>query len=90
MIARFRHFACYFDSGLRRRALRSDRCGSDLRVAAKRDIYIASWRFGLSKFPMNQLDRYSRQVRYAPIGEAGQRRLLAGRALICGCGALGA
>jgi molybdopterin-synthase adenylyltransferase len=35
------------------------------------------------------LDRYARQVRYAPIGEEGQRRLLAGRALICGCGALG-
>jgi molybdopterin/thiamine biosynthesis adenylyltransferase len=36
-----------------------------------------------------ELDRYARQVRYAPIGEAGQRRLLASRALICGCGALG-
>ncbi|HEY2760635.1 MAG TPA: ThiF family adenylyltransferase, partial [Pirellulales bacterium] len=38
---------------------------------------------------MSQLDRYSRQVRYAQIGEAGQQRLLASRALICGCGALG-
>src|SRR6185503_17007210 len=27
--------------------------------------------------------------RYAPLGEAGQRRLAASRALICGCGALG-
>jgi molybdopterin-synthase adenylyltransferase len=35
------------------------------------------------------LDRYARQVRYPPLGEEGQRRLLAGRALICGCGALG-
>src|SRR5215471_10449175 len=35
------------------------------------------------------LDRYARQMRYAPLGEAGQRRLLAARALICGCGALG-
>ena len=35
------------------------------------------------------LDRYARQMRYAPLGEAGQRRLLASRALICGCGALG-
>jgi adenylyltransferase/sulfurtransferase len=35
------------------------------------------------------LDRYVRQIRYAPLGEEGQRRLLAGRALICGCGALG-
>jgi molybdopterin-synthase adenylyltransferase len=35
------------------------------------------------------LDRYARQMRYAPIGEAGQQRLLTGCALICGCGALG-
>jgi adenylyltransferase/sulfurtransferase len=28
-------------------------------------------------------------MRYLPIGEEGQRRLLASRALICGCGALG-
>jgi adenylyltransferase/sulfurtransferase len=35
------------------------------------------------------LDRYVRQIRYAPLGEAGQRRLLAGRVLVCGCGALG-
>jgi molybdopterin-synthase adenylyltransferase len=35
------------------------------------------------------LQRYSRQMRYAPIGEAGQQRLAAGRVLICGCGALG-
>ncbi|MFH1919331.1 MAG: ThiF family adenylyltransferase, partial [Planctomycetota bacterium] len=35
------------------------------------------------------LDRYVRQMRYAPLGEEGQRRLAAGRALVCGCGALG-
>jgi adenylyltransferase/sulfurtransferase len=35
------------------------------------------------------LDRYARQIRYAPVGEEGQRRLLAGRVLVCGCGALG-
>jgi adenylyltransferase/sulfurtransferase len=35
------------------------------------------------------LDRYQRQMRFAPLGEAGQRRLLASRVLICGCGALG-
>ena len=35
------------------------------------------------------LDRYSRQVRYAALGAEGQRRLLASRALVCGCGALG-
>ncbi len=38
---------------------------------------------------MNSLDRYARQMRYPPIGEEGQRRLLASRALLCGCGALG-
>ncbi len=36
-----------------------------------------------------QLDRYLRQVRYTPLGESGQRRLLESRVLICGCGALG-
>ncbi len=39
--------------------------------------------------PPQNLDRYVRQMRYAPIGEEGQRRLLAARVLICGCGALG-
>lgn len=37
----------------------------------------------------NNLDRYIRQTRYAPLGEEGQRRLTQGRALVCGCGALG-
>src|SRR5262245_41633855 len=36
-----------------------------------------------------RLARYVRQMRYGPIGQAGQQRLLAGRALIVGCGALG-
>jgi adenylyltransferase/sulfurtransferase len=35
------------------------------------------------------LDRYVRQMRYPPLGEAGQRRLAQSRALLCGCGALG-
>jgi molybdopterin-synthase adenylyltransferase len=35
------------------------------------------------------LSRYARQMRYANLGEDGQRRLAATRALICGCGALG-
>ena len=34
-------------------------------------------------------DRYSKQVLFAGIGEAGQRRLADSRALIIGCGALG-
>jgi adenylyltransferase/sulfurtransferase len=33
--------------------------------------------------------RYDRQMRFAPLGEVGQRRLNKGRALVCGCGALG-
>ncbi|ADB16723.1 UBA/THIF-type NAD/FAD binding protein [Pirellula staleyi DSM 6068] len=33
--------------------------------------------------------RYSRQVRFASIGKAGQERLAASRALVVGCGALG-
>jgi molybdopterin/thiamine biosynthesis adenylyltransferase len=39
--------------------------------------------------PAQDLDRYIRQVRYAPLGREGQERLAAGRALVCGCGALG-
>jgi len=35
------------------------------------------------------LDRYVRQMRYPPLGEEGQRRLIVSRALVCGCGALG-
>lgn len=35
------------------------------------------------------LDRYVRQMRYAPLGEEGQERLSTSRVLICGCGALG-
>ena len=34
-------------------------------------------------------DRYSRQILFPGIGEAGQRKLLAARVLIVGCGALG-
>ena len=34
-------------------------------------------------------DRYSRQILFQNIGEEGQRKLLAARVLIVGCGALG-
>ena len=33
--------------------------------------------------------RYARQIRYAPFGLDGQRRLAQSQVLICGCGALG-
>lgn len=39
--------------------------------------------------PADDLARYARQMRYAPLGEEGQQRLAASTALICGCGALG-
>ena len=39
--------------------------------------------------PDPKLDRYRRQMRFASLGEEGQRRLMASRALVCGCGALG-
>ena len=38
---------------------------------------------------MNPLERYSRQMRFYGVGEAGQRKLLASRVALCGCGALG-
>src|SRR6202050_804810 len=34
-------------------------------------------------------ERYSRQILFAAIGEKGQERLLASRAVLVGCGALG-
>jgi adenylyltransferase/sulfurtransferase len=38
---------------------------------------------------MGDLERYHRQILLPAIGEAGQRRLLEGHALVAGCGALG-
>jgi molybdopterin/thiamine biosynthesis adenylyltransferase len=35
------------------------------------------------------LERYSRQMKFPGIGEEGQRKLLASRVTLCGCGALG-
>lgn len=37
----------------------------------------------------SHLERYRRQMRYAPLGAEGQRKLLDSRVLICGSGALG-
>ena len=37
----------------------------------------------------DDLQRYSRQIRFSSIGEAGQRKLLSSRVVIVGCGALG-
>jgi molybdopterin-synthase adenylyltransferase len=34
-------------------------------------------------------NRYDRQARFVPFGKEGQQRLAKGRALVCGCGALG-
>jgi len=38
----------------------------------------------------NPLDRYSRQILFSPIGEAGQKRLTESKVALIGCGALGA
>jgi len=38
---------------------------------------------------LEPLDRYSRQIRFPQLGQAGQRALLNSRVSICGCGALG-
>src|SRR6516165_2849692 len=42
-----------------------------------------------SPSPPDPLDRYSRQVRFPALGEAGQRALMRSRVTLCGCGALG-
>ena len=39
--------------------------------------------------PMS-MDRYARQIQFAPIGEEGQRKLLQSHVVLIGCGALGA
>jgi adenylyltransferase/sulfurtransferase len=39
--------------------------------------------------PSDPLDRYSRQIRFHGLGQAGQRKLMESRVTICGCGALG-
>jgi adenylyltransferase/sulfurtransferase len=38
---------------------------------------------------LDPLERYSRQIRFPQLGEAGQRALLESRVALCGCGALG-
>jgi molybdopterin-synthase adenylyltransferase len=38
---------------------------------------------------LDPLDRYSRQIRFPQLGEAGQKALLNSRVTLCGCGALG-
>jgi molybdopterin-synthase adenylyltransferase len=38
---------------------------------------------------LESLERYSRQIRFPQLGEAGQRALLKSRVTLCGCGALG-
>ncbi len=38
---------------------------------------------------IQNMDRYSRQIRFKPIGEQGQRQLAQSRALLIGCGAIG-
>ncbi|WP_165231464.1 ThiF family adenylyltransferase [Aquisphaera insulae] len=38
---------------------------------------------------IDPLDRYSRQIRFHALGEAGQRALMGSRVTLCGCGALG-
>jgi molybdopterin/thiamine biosynthesis adenylyltransferase len=37
----------------------------------------------------SDLERYNRQMRFRPLGRAGQERLAAARVLVAGCGALG-
>ncbi len=38
---------------------------------------------------LESLERYSRQMRFPPLGEAGQRKIVQSTVALCGCGALG-
>ena len=42
-----------------------------------------------NELPANELQRYSRQIRFPGIGLEGQKRIRSARVLLCGCGALG-
>src|SRR5437868_431333 len=44
---------------------------------------------GTVREKMMDLDRYSRQMRFYGMGEAGQKKLLASKVILCGVGALG-
>src|SRR4029078_12847517 len=43
----------------------------------------------MSAAQIDPLDRYSRQVRFPALGEAGQRALMKSKVTLCGCGAIG-
>ena len=43
----------------------------------------------ISSVTPEELEKYSRQVLFTPLGRDGQERLLAARAVVVGCGALG-
>jgi len=43
----------------------------------------------MSASSADSLDRYSRQIRFSALGEAGQQALMNSRVTLCGCGALG-
>src|SRR5882724_3056918 len=46
-------------------------------------------RWGTPVMAVESEDRYSRQIRFAEIGEAGQRKLGAAKVAVVGCGATG-
>jgi len=48
-----------------------------------------SSRVGLGGVHGDLTERFDRQVRFAPLGRAGQANLVSARVLVCGCGALG-
>src|SRR5215469_1654367 len=73
---------------LPKRVARATACSATWPASAtSRDTWFERQLKMESQPPM--LDRYARQIRFAPLGEDGQRRLLASRVLVCGCGALG-
>src|SRR5215469_14239817 len=76
---------------------------SDESVAQRRCLASALWRYDVTweacllgqlgtttSVNDSLLEKYSRQMLFAGIGPAGQRRLLASRATVVGCGAIGA
>src|SRR3954453_4311427 len=75
----------------RHRRTRSSRTGIRASALAGRlnALHVSAAAVTIGGMTPDELERYSRQIRFRGIGEEGQRRLLRARIAVVGCGALG-